>query len=336
EILARVGIGSTGLLFKARDRETGEIVALKVLKAEIADQPALIDAFKNELRLARKITHKNVCRIYDFNRVSGISFISMEFVEGESLRRVLNRFNALSTRTGIKIANQICEGLREAHAQGIVHRDLKPENLMIDGSGNVKLMDFGLAHLVAEGTTDAVGTPSYMAPEQAQGAPIDQRCDIYALGLVLFEMFTGTAAFTGETPMVIALKQIQDAPANPRDLEHTIPDHVAKAILRCLEKDPGKRFQSVEELETALLDESSSQRTVSTVRKEVAWVAVGLAASAVVLMLAALMMLGGGESTEQQVDTTPSAAEFAAFHMAESINTQESWNAFLRDHQKGE
>ena len=197
EILSRAGLGGIGILFKARDRETNEVVALKVLKAEIADQPELIEAFKNELRLARKITHKNVCRIYDFSRADGISFISMEFVEGESLRRVLNRFNALSTRTALKVASQICDGLREAHAQGIVHRDLKPENLMIDGSGNVKLMDFGLAHLVAEGSTDAVGTPSYMAPEQAQGAAVDQRCDIYALGLVLFEMFTGRVPSPG-------------------------------------------------------------------------------------------------------------------------------------------
>ena len=248
EIMSRLGVGGMGIVFKARDRETGEIVAIKVLKAEIADQPSRIDAFKNELRLSRKITHKHVCRIYDFNRTDGVSFITMEFVDGESLRRVLNRFSALSARTGIKIAGQICEGLREAHAQGIVHRDLKPENLMIDGSGNVKLMDFGLAHLMAEGSTAAVGTPSYMAPEQAQGGPLDQRCDIYALGLVLFEMFTGTAAFTGDTPMVIALKQIQDAPANPQDIENTIPDHISKAILRCLEKDPAKRFQTVEEL----------------------------------------------------------------------------------------
>src|SRR5262249_42937975 len=152
-------------------------------------------------------THKNVCRIYDFNRSDGVSFITMEFVEGESLRRVLNRFNVLSVRIGIKIAGQICEGLREAHAQGIVHRDLKPENLMIDGAGNVKLMDFGLAHLMADGSTAGVGTPSYMAPEQAEGGPLDQRCDIYALGLVLFEMFTGAAAFTGETAIVVALKQ---------------------------------------------------------------------------------------------------------------------------------
>src|SRR5262249_16605916 len=151
--------------------------------------------------------------------------------------------------TGLEIAEQICEALREAHAQGIVHRDLKPENLMIDGSGNVKLMDFGLAQLVAERSTSGAGTPSYMAPEQAQGCPLDQRCDIYALGLILFEMFTGAAAFTGDTPMAVALKQIQDVPANPRSIQDTIPDHVAKAILRCLEKDPAKRFQSVGELQ---------------------------------------------------------------------------------------
>jgi class 3 adenylate cyclase len=336
EILSRLGVGGMGIVFKARDRETGEIVALKVLKAEIADQPKLIEAFKNELRLARKITHKNVCRIYDFNRTDGVSFITMEFVEGESLRRVLNRFSALSTRTGMKVARQICEGLREAHAQGIVHRDLKPENLMIDGAGNVKLMDFGLAHLMAEGSTAATGTPSYMAPEQAQGGPLDQRCDIYALGLVLFEMFTGTAAFTGDIPMVIALKQIQDAPANPRDIDHSIPEHIAKAILRCLEKDPAKRFQNIEELEAALLDESSPVKKGSTVRKEMSWIAYGLAAAAAVLIVMAMVLINRASENPQQVEIAPSAAEFAAFHMAESLDTEESWNAFLSAHSKGE
>jgi formylglycine-generating enzyme required for sulfatase activity/class 3 adenylate cyclase len=332
EILSRLGVGGMGIVFKARDRETGEIVALKVLKAEIADQPKLINAFKDELRLARKVTHKNVCRIYDFNRTDGVSFITMEFVEGESLRRVLNRFNILSARTGMKFARQICEGLHEAHAQGIVHRDLKPENLMIDASGNVKLMDFGLAHLVAEDSTGAVGTPSYMAPEQAQGGPLDQRCDIYALGLVLFEMFTGTAAFTGETAMVVALKQIQASPANPREIEHTIPDHVAKAILRCLEKDPAKRFQSVEELEAAILDGGPSHVTA---RKAARWTTIGFAGAVAVLMLVVVIAMNRNTTT-QPVDTVPSDAEFAAFHMAESLDTAESWNVFLKEHEKGE
>jgi formylglycine-generating enzyme required for sulfatase activity/class 3 adenylate cyclase/predicted Ser/Thr protein kinase len=260
QILERVGVGGMGVVFKAYDRETGEVVALKVLRPEIADQSPLVEGLKNELRLARRITHKNVCRIYDFNRSEGTAFITMEFVQGESLRHVLNRFGALNLRKAVNVARQICEGLYEAHSQGIVHRDLKPENLMIDEFGNVKLMDFGLAHLVAEGGSPAVGTPSYMAPEQLQDRPIDQRADIFALGLVLFEVFTGTAAFTDDTPVAVALKHIQDSPRNPREIEPLIPEGIAQAILRCLEKDPANRFQSVEELEAAFLDEAVQQK----------------------------------------------------------------------------
>jgi formylglycine-generating enzyme required for sulfatase activity/class 3 adenylate cyclase len=260
QILERAGVGGMGVVFKAYDRETGEIVALKVLRAEIADQSPLVEGLKNELRLARRITHKNVCRIYDFNRSEGTAFITMEFVQGESLRRVLDRFGALNVRKALNVARQICDGLYEAHSQGIVHRDLKPENLMIDEFGNVKLMDFGLAHLVAEGSSAGIGTPSYMAPEQLQDRPIDQRADIYALGLVLFEVFTGMAAFKGDTPVSMALKHIQDVPRNPREIEPMVPERVARAILRCLEKDPANRFQSVEELQAALLDEAVRQK----------------------------------------------------------------------------
>jgi class 3 adenylate cyclase/formylglycine-generating enzyme required for sulfatase activity len=337
EILARAGAGSTGVLFKARDRETGEIVALKVLKSEVADPAGLTDAFKNEFRLARKITHKNVCRIYDFNRAGSTSFISMEFVEGESLRRVLGRFNALSTRTALKIANQICDGLHEAHSQGIVHRDLKPENLMIDTSGNVKLMDFGVAQLIAEGSTTNSGTPSYMSPEQAQGDAVDERCDIYALGLVLFEMLTGSRTFTGDTPMAVALKQIEDAPQNPRDIEYTIPEHISQAILRCLEKNPEKRFQSVLELQAALSDNAHSTETASRFRKNAPWAAhtaVGLATLVAVFLTAALIFFARGTTPKPVPGAPPSDADFSAFRMAESINTEEAWNAFLNNHRE--
>src|SRR5262245_4321810 len=269
QILERVGVGGMGVVFKTYDRETGEVLALKVLRPEIADQSPLVEGLKNELRLARRITHKNVCRIYDFNRSEGTAFITMEFVQGESLRHVLNRFGALNLRKAVNVARQICDGLYEAHSQGIVHRDLKPENLMIDEFGNVKLMDFGLAHLVAEGGSPAVGTPSYMAPEQLQDRPIDQRADIYALGLVLFEVFTGTAAFTDDTPVAVALKHIQDSPRNPREIEPLIPEGIAQAILKCLEKDPANRFQSVEELQAALLDEAVRQKDRQTVWKNV-------------------------------------------------------------------
>ena len=353
EILDRVGAGGMGVVFKARDRETGELVALKVLKPEIADATASLEGLKNELRLARKITHKNVCRIHDFNRGDGATFISMEFVEGESLRRVLNRFNALSARQGIKFAQQICDGLREAHAQGIMHRDIKPENLMIDSAGNAKLMDFGLAHLIADGSTGTVGTPAYMAPEQTQGEPIDQRADIYALGLVLFEIFTGSAAFTADTPIEVALKQIREAPPNPRDIEKAVPVYIERAILRCLEKDPTKRFQSVEELQTALLDEpATSEKALAPRRNNIraraalgqsprALATLGLAVLIGVFITGALGFNRKMEAKQEVVQTVSavpavSAAEFAAFRMAQSLDTAEAWNIFLKNYPEGQ
>jgi hypothetical protein len=252
-----------GIVYRARDRETGELVALKVLKPEIAADAGIVERFKNELRLARKITHKNVCRIYEFNRAAdGTAYISMEFVEGESLRRVLSRFGNLGARGGTRIAQQIFAGLREAHAQGIVHRDLKPENVMVDREGNVKVMDFGIARSLEAGTmtaTGIMGTPAYMAPEQAEGKAVDSRADLYALGLILYELFTGSTAFKGDTPMAVALKQIHETPPAPREVEPALPAHVEKAILKCLEKNPAKRFQSVDELEAALIKEAEAK-----------------------------------------------------------------------------
>jgi hypothetical protein len=255
DILSEAGHGNMGNVYKARDRETGETVALKLIKPEIASDQAMTERFKNELLFARKITHKNVCRVYEFNRIGGVAYTSMEFVEGESLRSVLSRFGGLPVRKGVDLALQICSGLKEAHAQGIVHRDLKPENVMIDSQGNVKIMDFGIARSMEGGTrlTGAmIGTPAYMAPEQVSGKPVDYRTDIYALGLVLYEMFTGSETFRADTPVAVALKQMQEAPAPPHDIEPTIPVYIERAILKCLEKDPAKRFQSIAELESAL------------------------------------------------------------------------------------
>jgi serine/threonine protein kinase len=255
EILGEAGHGSMGNVYKARDRETGETVALKLLKPEIASDQAMMDRFKNELLFARKITHKNVCRVYEFNRVAGIAYTSMEFVEGESLRSVLNRFGGLPQRKATDLALQICSGLEEAHAQGIVHRDLKPENVMIDAQGNVKIMDFGIARSMEAGTRltgSMVGTPAYMAPEQVAGKPVDYRTDIYSLGLMLYEMFTGAAAFTADNSIAVALKQMREEPPAPHEIEPNIPVASERAILKCLEKDPAKRFQSIAELESNL------------------------------------------------------------------------------------
>jgi Protein kinase domain len=252
DILDAAGHGSMGNVYKARDRETGETVALKLLKPEIASDQQMMDRFKNELLFARKITHKNICRVYDFNRLNGIAYTSMEFVEGESLRSVLNRFGGLGLRKGIELAQQLCSGLKEAHAQGIVHRDLKPENVMIDSRGNVKIMDFGIARSMESLTrmTGAmVGTPAYMAPEQVAGKPVDYRTDIYSLGLILYEVFTGTQAFTAENAVAVAMKQLREAPVPPHEIDPQIPVPLERAILKAMEKEPEKRFQSIAELE---------------------------------------------------------------------------------------
>jgi len=261
EILGEAGHGSMGNVYKARDRETGETVALKLLKPEIASDQAMMDRFKNELLFARKITHKNVCRVYEFNRAAGIAYTSMEFVEGESLRSVLNRFGALTQKKAKDLALQICSGLKEAHAQGIVHRDLKPENVMIDGSGNLKIMDFGIARsmeAVTRQTGAMVGTPAYMAPEQVSGSPVDYRTDIYSLGLMLYEMFTGKPAFSAENAIAVALKQMREDPAPPRTIDPSIPAPLERIILKCLAKEPAKRFQTVAELESALQTPASA------------------------------------------------------------------------------
>jgi hypothetical protein len=255
DILAEAGHGSMGNVYKARDRETGEIVALKLLKPEIASDQSMMDRFKNELLFARKITHKNVCRVHEFNRIGGIAYTSMEFVEGESLRSVLNRFGGLPPRKAIDLVGQICSGLKEAHAQGIVHRDLKPENVMIDAQGNVKIMDFGIARsmeALTRMTGSMVGTPAYMAPEQVSGKPVDYRTDTYSLGLIMYEVFTGAQAFQGDNAVAVALKQMRESPVPPHEIEATVPVMIERAILRCLEKEPPKRFQSINDLEAAL------------------------------------------------------------------------------------
>ena len=257
DILGELGRGGMGIVYKALDRETGELIALKVLKPDITDDEAINEGFKNELRLARKITHRNVCRIHEFHRSEGTAYISMEYIDGQSLRNLLKRPEGVTLNDGLKIATQICAGLKEAHKGGIVHRDLKPENIMIDGKGNVKIMDFGIARSVEISEANprsgpVVGTPAYMSPEQAQGLHADHRTDIYAVGLILYEMFTKQRPFQADTPISVALQQTREVPRPPRELEPSIPPKVETIILKCLEKEPDQRYQSVDESEAAL------------------------------------------------------------------------------------
>jgi serine/threonine protein kinase/cell division protein FtsN len=255
EVLAELGRGGMGIVYKVRDIETCEVVALKILKPEIAADPAMWETLRKEVCLARKVTHKNVCRIHEFSRSETTACISMEYVDGESLLSKLQRRGALQAADAIEIARQICAGLREAHEQGIVHRDLKPANIVVAGDKTVKIMDFGVARQARETyqtTGTLAGTPAYMSPEQLEMRLISARTDIYALGIMLYEMVTGEPAFRGESAIALALQQIRQVPRRPSEIMPTVPARLDAAILKCLEKDPAKRFSSVDELSLAL------------------------------------------------------------------------------------
>lgn len=285
ELNAELGAGGMGRVWRARDRETGEVVAVKLLRPEIAADPAMAERFKNELRVARRITHKNVCRIHDFNRAGDVAYITMEYVEGESLRARLERERRIPFARLKPIAMQILAGLREAHAQGVVHRDLKPENIMLSKSGAVKLMDFGIARLVtaATATQGIIGTPAYMSPEQASGKRVDARTDLYAFGLILYECLTGRPTFSADTPVAVALKQVQEKPTPPHVHVKDLPRHVEAVVLRCLEKDPARRYGTAADLERALRAPEIVARPVTRRRRPRLVAVVALVFAAVVV-----------------------------------------------------
>jgi len=252
QIIEELGKGGMGRVYKVLDNEIGEKVALKLLNPEIAAESKTIERFRNELKTARQISHKNVCRMYHFAMEEGTSYITMEYVRGEDLKSMLRMMGRLSPGQAISISKQVCEGLAEAHKLGVVHRDLKPHNIMIDRDGNIKIMDFGIARSLKTkgitGTGVMIGTPEYMSPEQVEGHETDERSDIYALGVVLYEMLTGRVPFEGETPLSVALKHKTETPLNPSKINPQIPEELGWLILRCLEKDKQSRFQTAEEL----------------------------------------------------------------------------------------
>jgi serine/threonine protein kinase/tetratricopeptide (TPR) repeat protein len=241
-----------GTVYKVLDKELGEEVALKLIKPEIAADEKTIERFKNELKLARKIGHRNVGRMYELMEAEGKPFITMEFVEGEDLKSHLRRKERLSTDEAVSLAKQVCEGLSEAHRLGVVHRDLKPQNIMIDKEGNAKIMDFGIARSIeARGVTTTgmiIGTPDYISPEQAEGEAADQRSDIYSLGVIMYEMLTGNVPFKGDSAFSVALKHKSKLPQYPKKLNPNISEDLSRLILICMEKEREKRYQSAEAL----------------------------------------------------------------------------------------
>jgi len=252
EVIEELGKGGMGRVYKVFDKKIKEVVALKLIRAEISTDEKTIERFNNELRLARKISHRHVCRMYDLGEEGTSHFITMEYVPGEDLKRFIKRSGQLTVSKAISIAKQICEGLSEAHHLGVIHRDLKPQNIMIDADGNTRIMDFGIARfLEGEGVTTQgvlIGTPDYMSPEQTELEGVDQRSDIYALGVILFEMVTGRVPFEGKTPISIAMKHKSEPPPDPRNLNGQVTDGLSQVILKCLQKEKRDRYQSAEEL----------------------------------------------------------------------------------------
>ena len=243
-VFGLVGRGGMGEVYRADDIKLGQPVALKFLPKELERDEARLARLLAEVRIARQISHPSVCRVYDVGEADGHHFLSMEFVDGEDLASLLRRIGRLPQDKAVQIARQICAGLAAAHDQGVLHRDLKPANIMIDGRGRARITDFGLAGTLAEGGDGGAGTPAYMAPEQLAGKPTSVRSDLYALGLVLYELFTGKPAWKADTLAELKRLHNSSSPSLPTSLVANLDTAVERAILRCLETNPADRPRS--------------------------------------------------------------------------------------------
>jgi serine/threonine-protein kinase len=253
-IIALLGRGGMGEVYRATDLTLGQSIALKFLPEQAANDLRLLERFHGEVRLARQVSHPNVCRVYDIGQADGMPFISMEYIDGEDLASLLTRIGRLPVDKAVDVARKVCAGLAAAHARGIVHRDLKPQNIMIDKRGEVVIMDFGLAALGSQltGRESRDGTPAYMAPEQLKGADITQKSDIYSLGLVLYELFTGKRPFDAKTVRQLLDQQESGHLTSMTSIAAEIDPAVERAIRRCLDPEPARRPASALAVAAAL------------------------------------------------------------------------------------
>jgi eukaryotic-like serine/threonine-protein kinase len=260
EVKEILGAGGMGVVYRAFDRELQEPVAIKTLKPEaMAGGTAALERFKQEIRLARRIAHRNVVRTYDLGEQNGMYYLTMEYVDGTSLKQLIVTRGKLPVSVALTVGKQLSRALEVAHAEGIIHRDIKPQNIVVEPSGFLKVMDFGIARLAnppkGKGLTEAgtsIGTPDYMSPEQLSGAELDARSDLYAAGVVLFECLTGRVPFEAETTWALVAKHLEEEPPNPRSLNADVPEALAAVILKSMAKKPADRYASAAELHDAL------------------------------------------------------------------------------------
>jgi serine/threonine-protein kinase len=303
-VVGLLGRGGMGEVYRAEDLKLGQVVALKFLPPGIAGDDAALARFHREVRIARQVSHPNVCRVFDIGEVDGQVFLSMEFIDGEDLGSLLRRIGRLPADKALEIARQLCAGLAAAHEMGVLHRDLKPANVMIDGRGKARITDFGLAVLGGDlhaGEARA-GTPGYMSPEQIAGKGASIRSDIYSLGLVFYELFTGRRAFEGASVAELLRRQEECAFTHPSSLVQDLNPVVERVILRCVEKEPRSRPASALQVAMALpggdplaaalaAGETPSPEMVAAagetegLRPAIAWSCVALLVAAIVFAL---------------------------------------------------
>jgi len=260
DIKETLGAGGMGVVYRAFDRELQEPVAIKTLKPEaLAGGSAALERFKQEIRLARRIAHRNVVRTYDLGEQNGMYYLTMEYAEGTSLKQLIVSRGKLPVAVTLTVGKQLCRALEVAHAEGVIHRDIKPQNIVVEPSGFLKVMDFGIARLAnppqGKGLTEAgtsIGTPDYMSPEQLSGAELDPRSDLYAAGVVLFECLTGRVPFEAETTWALVAKHLEEEPPDPRKLNSEVPPALAAVIVKAMAKNPADRYGTATEMHDAL------------------------------------------------------------------------------------
>lgn len=261
EIKKVLGAGGMGVVYRAHDRQLDEMVAVKTLKPEaVAADANMLERFKQEIRLARRITHRNVVRTHDLGEVDGMYYITMEIVEGANLKDLIKKRGRLPLGVTLTVGKQLCRALEVAHEAGVIHRDIKPQNVVVDPSGFLKVMDFGIArrtegHQMGEGLTavgTAIGTPEYMSPEQLMGEELDPRADLYAAGAVLYECVTGQMVFTAPSVIALMAKHLEEQPKDPRTVNAEVPERLAQIILKGLAKKREDRWPSAAEMHRAL------------------------------------------------------------------------------------